>query len=554
MIKKYQLRRSWRGRTIFKVLLRFIWDLFWLRLQRVFRGAGSMDSLRENLYRRQAVKLRETAILLGGLWVKLGQFFSTRVDLLPREYTEELSKLQNEVPPEGTAGIVQVIESEFGKPLLQIFSSFEDQVTAAASLGQVHRAVLPTGELVAVKVLRPGIEDIVKGDLKTLQNILLVLELITDWGRRYDLAALYREFSSALLTELDYLQEGRNCEKLSANLPAEAPVKTPKIYWNYTRQRVLTMEYLEGFKITDLEHWPGLVPPKQVVAQLVESYLSQILEHGFFHADPHPGNILVLPDGKIGLIDFGMVGQVSTTDKRNLKNLLLAFATQNSPGMVKAFLDLGFLRPETDAVVVRRALDRILERVHDMPLGKFTNEQWLEIVQEFEDVVRAEPFQIPSAFIFLGRTLGTLFGLCVLLLPDTPFFSLLDPHLRRLTLSDEAGAVLEQYLKKAAALAGTLLEIPGLLQRTLSLAEQGNLHLKVDNTNTAPILRSQERALRFLGRAIIFAALLITAVIMYINKLFMEAHVYLALALIVGMFLLLGWRGGDRHKDFRRRY
>lgn len=552
MIKKYQLRRSWRARTIFKVMLGFAWDFFWLKVQRIFRGVAVMDTLRGDIYQRQAVKLRETAIILGGLWVKLGQFFSTRVDLLPREYTEELSKLQNEVPPVETAGILEVIESEFGKPILEIFASFEEKVDAAASLGQVHQAVLPTGELVAVKVLRPGIEDVVKGDLKTLQKILLVLELITDWGRRYDLAALYREFSSTLLTELDYLQEGRNCERLSANLPPESPVKIPQVFWSHTRQRVLTLEYLKGFKITDVEQWQHLVQPKQVVEQLVESYISQILEEGFFHADPHPGNILILPDGRIGLIDFGMVGQVSTTDKQSLKNLVMAFATKNSPGLVKAFLDLGFLRPETDVVVVRRALDNILERVHDMPLGKFTNEQWLEIVQEFEEVVRAEPFQIPSAFIFLGRTLGTLFGLCVYLQPDTPFFSLLEPHLRRLALNDEdAGDVWEQYKKKAVALAGALLEIPGLLQRTLSLAEQGNLHIKMDNNSIAQILRSQERALRFLGRAIIFAVFFITAVIMYINKLYMEAHVYLIITLIVGVFLLLSRKGGDRFNGKR---
>ena len=167
-------------------------------------------------------------------------------------------------------------------------------------------------------------------------------------------------------------------------------------------------------------------------------------------------------------------------------------------------------------------------------------------------MVRAEPFQIPSAFIFLGRTLGTLFGICVYLQPDTPFFSLLEPHLRRLALSDDTGGdVWEQYKKQAVALAGALLEIPGLLQRTLSLAEQGNLHLKMDSNVIAQTLRSQERALRFLGRAIIFATFFITAVIMYINKLYMEAHIYLIITIILGGGLLLGRRGGDRFNGKR---
>jgi len=546
LISKHKLKRSWRGRVILKVLIRFIWDFFWLKFQRVFRGIGVVDSLRPELYRRQAIRLRETAILLGGLWVKLGQFFSTRVDLLPREYTEELSKLQNEVPSEEVAGIVQEIESEFGKPIAEIFSSFEEKVLAAASLGQVHKAFLPTGELVAVKVLRPGIEEVIKSDLKTLQNILLLVEMVTNWGRRYDLPALYREFSVTLLSELDYIQEGNNCERFLANLTAESRVKIPRVYWSHTTQRVLTIEYIEGFKITNVEQWKNVVTTKQVVSQLVEIYITQILEQGFFHADPHPGNILILPDGSIGLVDFGMVGQVTATDKQNLKSLVVALVTKNSPGMVKAFLELGFLRPETDAVVVRRALDHILERVHDMPLGKFTNEQWVEIMHQFEEVVRAEPFQIPSAFIFLGRTVGTLFGLCVYLQPETQFFSLLEPHMKRLTQTDDSGDAWEQYQKKTAAFIGTLLDIPGLLQRTLSLAEQGNLHLKIDSIMITQIMRSQERAIRFLGRAIIFATFLITALIMYLNGMIFESNIYLFLTVIVGLFLLLGWKGGDR--------
>lgn len=537
---------TWRARIIFKVFFSIVLEFVFDRFQRIFRGIESMDRLRPELYRRQAVRLRETAIMLGGVWIKLGQFFSTRVDLLPREYTEELSKLQNEVTFEDASGIIQVIEQEFGKPINDIFTSFNRQALAAASLGQVHLARIPTGELVAVKVLRPGIEKVVESDLKTLQRIIILLELLTDWGRRFDISALYREFSNTLVSELDYIQEGKNCERFQNNFAAENRVIIPQVYWDYTTRRVLTLEYLQGYKITDVQQWETIIAPSSLVALLVETYIQQILEQGFFHADPHPGNLLVLPDGRLGLIDFGMVGQVTALDKDGLRKLILAMATKNSPGMVKAFLELGFLRPETDAVVVRRALDQILERVYDMPLGRFTNEQWIEIMHQFEEVVRAEPFQIPSTFIFLGRTLGTLFGLCVELQPDTQFISLLEPHLKRLALTDDSGEIWEQYRKKAVAFLGTLGELPELMQRTLSLAEQGNLHIKIDSYIIARILRSQERAIRFLGRSIVFAAFLITAVIMYINEKTFESHVYLGVAGIVGLFLIFGWSDRNR--------
>ena len=550
-MKKKNHKTFWRGHTIFRVFFRLVFDYMWDTIQRIFRGGEVMERLRPDLYRRQAIRLRETAILLGGVWVKLGQFFSTRVDLLPREYTEELSKLQNEVPSEDVAGIIRVIELEFGKPIDGIFQTFDREVLAAASLGQVHLAVLPSGEKAAVKVLRPEIEEIVNSDLKTLQRIIVILEIFTDWGRRFDLTALYREFSSSLISELDYIQEGKNCERFATNFGDDERVKIPQVYWEYTTRRVLTLEYVEGYKIAEVELWKECTTPALIVPLLVEVYIRQILEQGFFHGDPHPGNILVLPDGRLGLIDFGLVGQVTTTDKAGLRGLILALATKNSPGMVKAFLELGFLRPETDIVVVRRALDRILERVYDMPLNKFTNEQWVEIMREFEEVVRAEPFQIPSTFIVLGRTVGTLFGLCVYLEPDTQFINLLEPHLKRLAITEGSQDTWTQYQQKFLAFMGTLFEIPGLLQRTLTLAEQGNLHIKIDSHIIARILRSQEKAIRFLGRSIVFTAFLLTAVAMYINGKVFESHVYLIMALLVGLFLLFGWFSYDKFNGGR---
>ncbi|MDH7479474.1 MAG: AarF/ABC1/UbiB kinase family protein [Syntrophomonadaceae bacterium] len=537
------LYRSW---TIFRLVLGIIWEFGWERLQRQLRGGAAMDQRLPQLYRRQAVRLRETAIRMGGVLIKLGQFFSTRVDLLPREYTEELSRLQDEVTAIEAAEVLRVVEEELGRPAAEVFAWFDPRELAAASLGQVHRAELPGGEKLAVKVLRPKIEEIIAADLKTLQRVVVLVELLTGWGKRFDLWAIYREFSRTLLAELDYLQEGQNYDRFRSNFAQEPKVKTPVIYWEYTTRRVLTMEYLEGFKITQVEKWRQFARPAEMVELIIEAYIKQILEDGFFHADPHPGNIMVLPDGRLGLVDFGMVGCVTSHDKEALRQLVISLGSKNAPGIVSAFGELGFLRPETDRVVVRRALEQLIEEFGDQHIGEFSNQKWVEIMRELEEVVREQPFQIPSNFIFLGRTIGTLFGICVTLEPEARFFALLEPHLKRLALTETVDGERVSYINQAMSYAATLMEIPRRLQRTLTLAEEGNLHLKIDSPTLHRILRAQERSSRFLGRAVVFAGFLGASTILYVNGFRLEAHINFGLAILVSLILLFTWRGGER--------
>ena len=528
-----------RAATIFRLFGRILWELWWWQLLRRLRGAEVADRRKSDLLRRQAVRVRETALSLGGVLIKLGQFFSTRVDLLPREYTEELSRLQDEVTPVEAEAVYRVIEEELKQRPDEVFARFDSDYLAAASLGQVHLAVLPSGEKVAVKVLRPGIEEVIAEDLKTLERVIILLELLTDWGKRFDLWTVYREFSRVLLAEMDYLQEGQNAERFKNNFASDPGVKVPAIFWNYTTRRVLTMEYIEGHKIVQAAEWANAVSPGEVVKKLIEVYIRQVLEHGFFHADPHPGNILVLSDGRLGFIDFGMVGTITAHDREALRELVLAVGSKNAPGIVKAFVELGFLRPDSDLVVVRRALEHILERFADRHIGDFTNEQWLEIVHEFEEVVRGEAFQIPSNYIFIGRTVGTIFGLCVALDPEARFIALLEPHLKRLAIQD-AGAAAPEYFRKAAAFGHILLEIPGRLQRVLTLAEQGNLHIRIDSPALSRRLQAQERSLRLVGRTVVFAAFLLTSTLLYIHNFTFEAHVNLALAILTAITVILG--------------
>jgi len=539
-MKRTGWSRSWQ---IFRLFFITLAEILWERFRRKFYGAQVMDEQLPALYRRQAVRIRLTAISLEGLLIKLGQFFSTRVDLLPREYTEELAKLQDEVPSVNWPEIAAIVEAELQQPIALAYREIEQKDLAAASLGQVHRAFLPTGERVAVKVMRPNIEAIIAADLKTLQQIIILLEWLTDWGKRFDLWAIYKEFSKTLLSELDYIQEGKNGERFSTNFEQDERVKIPKIYWSHTTKRVLTMELLEGYKITQVESWGEIVEPKYITELLVEIYTRQILEHGIFHADPHPGNIMVSPEGKLCLIDFGMVGYITLRDKEVLRELLLALGSKNTPGIVRAFGELGFLRPDADQVMIRRSLEKILEKYATQSIGSFSNEQWVEVIGEFDESVLGEYFQVPANYIFLGRTLGTLFGLCVSLEPDTQFISILEPHLKRLAMIENIETGKPSYLTQIMQMAATMAELPGRVQRTLTLAEQGNLHIRVDSPAFQHWVKSQDRALRFVGRSIIFAAFLVSSVILYVYGLQFEAHVNFFLAIVFFLYLLLTWKG-----------
>ena len=293
-----------------------------------------------------------------------------------------------------------------------------------------------------------------------MQRVITMIELFTELGKRFDLWAIYKEFSRVLLAELDYIQEGQNGERFLNSFTSESKVKIPRIYWSHTTRRVLTMEYIKGDKITEVNLWREYVQPKRVVELVVDAYMKQILDLGLFHADPHPGNIMVLADGRLGLIDFGMVGSVTARDKELLRQLVLAIGSKNSPGIVKAFGDLGFLRPETDQVVIRRALDQIIDKFGSLPIGEISNEKWMQIMDDLEEVVRGEPFQIPSNFIFLGRTVGTLFGICVVLEPEANFIAILEPHLKRLALTDSLEGQKASYIEQAMSFGATVFRDP----------------------------------------------------------------------------------------------
>lgn len=335
--------RFWRTWAILRLFAGFILEISRYKVIRKIKGSANEARLPE-IYRSQAIRFRETALSLEGLLIKVGQFFSTRVDVLPKEYTMELAQLQDNVPPVATEQICQLIFRELGQSVDTLFGEFSEQPVAAASLGQVHRAVLKSGQTVAVKILRPGIEQIIEIDLKAFRGVIWMFRKFADLEKTVDLDAIYNEFAITVREELDYKLEYANLERFRENFKDDSKIQVPNVFVEYSSQRVLTMEFVGGYKINDRQSLISAgIDIKVLAGTLVHAYLKQALLDGFFHADPHPGNLFVRPDGGLIFIDFGMVGKVSQSNMRSIRKLVSGVINSDAEELAKALLERDLL-------------------------------------------------------------------------------------------------------------------------------------------------------------------------------------------------------------------
>src|SRR5712692_9302862 len=314
------------------------------------------------------VAFRITAVKLGVLMIKLGQFLSSRADLLPEQALAVLTSLQDEVPPAPFSHVVSVIETELGKPVEQIFSVLERKAIAAASLGQVHKAILAsTGEEVAVKVQRPNIDQLVGMDLSTLKFVIWVITRFVDTSQFIDLQAVYREFKRTTYEEIDYITEAANARRFKEMFKDDPTIYIPRAYEEYTSRRVLVLEWINGIKINDYTALEAEgIDRLEVANRTVQAYFYQFFEEGFFHADPHPGNIFIkqgaLEDGPIiEFVDFGMVGSLTKNMKKSMRDLFLSFVTRDSETMVQSLSSLGFIGEGANIAAIERGLELLLE-------------------------------------------------------------------------------------------------------------------------------------------------------------------------------------------------
>ena len=442
------------------------------------------------------VAFRVTAIKLGVLMIKLGQFLSSRADLLPEQALAALSSLQDEVPPAPFSHVVSVLETELGKPVEQVFSVLERKCTAAASLGQVHKAVLAsTGEEVAVKVQRPNIDQLVSMDLSTLKFVIWVINRFVDTSEFIDLMAVYREFKRTVYEEIDYVTETANAKRFKEMFKDDPSIYIPRVYEDYTTRRVLVLEWIDGIKINDYAAIEAAgVSRLEVAKRTVRAYFYQFFNEGFFHADPHPGNIFVLPEGKadkkvtvsegpvIAFVDFGMVGSLTKNMKKSLKELFLSFVSRDSRALVRALNKLGFIGEGANMAAMERGVSLMMEQYYGMTLGEARDMDIPEVAQDVENMLYGQPFQIPAQFAFTGRAIGVLVGVTTGLSPDFNFVEIATPYARKFLGLDAEGAgeTLQDIFNQVLETGRILLTLPRSLEQVITKLETGQIEVKMN--------------------------------------------------------------------------
>ncbi|MEQ4518130.1 AarF/UbiB family protein [Pseudarthrobacter sp. B907] len=465
------------------------------------------------------------AVELGGLMIKVGQFLSSRLDVLPPEITKELEGLQDEVPPVRFPAIRALAEVELGAPLEQVFASFEETPIAAASLGQAHRAqLLPANAAdaglhsVVVKVQRPGIEEIVDVDLAALRKVGGWLSHVRLVSARADMPALVEEFAQTSFEEIDYLHEAGNAERFAADFADDDRVDVPVVAWEWSTRRVLVLEDVAAIKITDAVALRAAgIDPAQVAPVFASVMFDQLFTNGFFHADPHPGNIFVTPvpgasaghPWKLTFIDFGMMGEVPPGTRRGLRKLLIAAASRDGKGLVGAISDVGVLVPSADRAELERAMTQLFDRFGGMgfaQLREVNQREFLEFAVEFGDLVRSLPFQLPENFLLIIRAMSLTSGVCSSLDEEFNLWDSVEPYAARL-LRDERGNVVQDVAQQALDAAGTALRLPKRLDGLVTRIEEGSL--AVANPRLERQLAQLDRSVQRTASALVFGALLI---------------------------------------------
>jgi predicted unusual protein kinase regulating ubiquinone biosynthesis (AarF/ABC1/UbiB family) len=503
---------------------------------------------RSSRLQRIAREFRMLALRMGGVLIKVGQFLSSRLDVLPREITSELAGLQDEVGAESFDAIRGVVEAEFGMPLARMFLDFEPVPVASASIGQVHRARLggdvqggPPPSRVAVKVQRPHIEEIVAADLAAIRAAGRWLQRITSVRRRVNVTALIEEFSRSLYEEIDYLHEGKNAERFARNFKERPDVVVPSVVWSHTTRRVLTLQDVGAIKITDYAAIQAAGIKRSAVAdKLMDVYLKQVFEDGFFHADPHPGNLFVLPVPRRGwrlvFVDFGMTGTLSEESFNGLREGLLAVGTRDAARLVRAFQSLQVLLPGADLDLLERACKKVFDALWGKSMReimRMSNEELRVFIDEFGDLLYQMPFQVPENLILLGRCVSILSGMATGMDPDFSVWKGMAPYVQKFMEKDGQTSA-RLAMKEIGAMARLLFGLPGKVDELATRMEQGRMEVRV------PDLKQQvtrlEHGVRKLAGSVIFAAGLLAD-----TELFLGGHIEYAAGLGAAELILLLW-------------
>ncbi|KAH1237125.1 Protein ACTIVITY OF BC1 COMPLEX KINASE 8, chloroplastic [Glycine max] len=512
----------------------------WLN-NRKFSYKGGMTEEKKILRRKALAKwLKESILRLGPTFIKVGQQFSTRVDILPQEYVDQLSELQDQVPPFPSETAVAIVEEELGSPLASVFDHFEYEPIAAASLGQVHRARL-RGQEVVVKVQRPGLKALFDIDLKNLRVIAEYLQKIDPKsdGAKRDWVAIYDECASVLYQEIDYTKEAANAELFASNFENLDYVKVPTIIWDYTTPQILTMEYVPGIKINKIQALDQLgLDRKRLGRYAVESYLEQILSHGFFHADPHPGNIAVddVNGGRLIFYDFGMMGSISQNIREGLLEAFYGIYEKNPDKVLQSMIQMGVLVPTGDMTAVKRTAQFFLNSFEErlatqrreremataelgfkQPLSKEEQvmkkkERLAAIGEDLLAIAADQPFRFPATFTFVVRAFSVLDGIGKGLDPRFDITEIAKPQADRV---EKLAEIIERL-------------------------EQGDLKLRVRTLESERAFQRIATVQRTIGNAIAAGSLINLATILFLNSIRVPATIAYVFCAIFGFQVLFG--------------
>ncbi|MEL6929191.1 MAG: AarF/ABC1/UbiB kinase family protein [Cyanobacteria bacterium J06600_6] len=467
---------------VFRISIRFILSLWWDKVTQ------NNSSQRRSRLARWLVK---NILELGPTFIKIGQSLSTRADLIPIEYIEEFGLLQDRVPPFSSQLAIAVIEQELGKPIEVLFAEFSPTPLAAASLGQVHKARLHTGEDVVVKVQRPGLASLFNLDFEILHHLVRWLNRLLKGIRKFNLEGIYREFFELLYLEIDYIHEGKNADRFRQNFQNYQRVAVPQVYWQYTTSKILTLEYLPGIKIDNRPALEASQIDTQEVIQLgITCYLKQLLEDGFFQSDPHPGNMAVSARGDIIFYDFGTMAEVKTIAKDQMIETFFAVLKKDTEKVVETLIYMGLIEPVADMTPVKRMIGFMIEEFRDKPVDVRAFEQ---ITEEVYSIFEQQPFRLPPQMTFVVKSLTTLDGIARALDPQYNLLAAAQPFLKQIALQQQQGSMLGILARQTKEFIQYKLRQPNRTQTSIMRLESrldfGELQVKVKSIESERSLK-----------------------------------------------------------------
>lgn len=502
----------------------------------------------EYLEKTYAERIRIFIEEMGTTFIKLGQIASTRADLLPPDLINELEKLQSHVSPFSASDARALIEESLEADIDDIFMIFDDVPVGSASIGQVHRAMLHTGEDVAVKVQRPNIEKTVRTDLEILRHLALLAEANLEWARNYQVTDMIDEFSDALINELDYTIEARNVERIGKTHRNDKKVKIPEIYWDYSSKNVMVMDFIKGTPVNQLKKLDELGINRSMVADtLARSIFKQIFEEGYFHGDPHPGNVNVLDDGTVVFLDFGMVGRLTSDLKNNFGSLLISLMKHDSDGVVKSIVKMGVVPADVSIRDLNREAEIMRDKYYDVPLAKLN---FSDAVNDLFGISNKYKIKLPQDFTILAKTLLTLESVVSQLDPDFSIMDVAEPFGKALLLERyNPKNLLNFQIDEVQQLGSELREVTENVHTFSKGLRNQNLPIEIDVKGRSEFSKHLDRVINRLSFSIVLLAFSIVMVGLIVGSailgegsiIFRIPIIEIAAIFAMGMFVWLLW-------------